>query len=72
MNSRAIKLFEQAGATAYEMCKKHDIKVESNDTAWTAIMASTLAELVVKESCQHLRDVGGPEFAESLEAYFGV
>jgi hypothetical protein len=49
MNDRAIELYKQAGATAYELCKKHDIKVESNDTTWTAIMASTLAELVVKE-----------------------
>jgi hypothetical protein len=72
MNDRAIELFKRAGAEAYELCKKHDHTVGEIDTIWVSIMAGTLSELVVKECCQHLRDVGGPEFAESLEAYFGV
>jgi hypothetical protein len=58
MNDRALELFKQAGATAYEQCKKHDIKVESNDITWTAIMASTLAELIVKECVGRCEDIG--------------
>lgn len=72
MNDRAIELFKQAGAEAYEQCDKHDHTVDSIDSIWVSIMAGTLSELVVKECCQHLRDVGGPQFAESLAAHFGV
>jgi hypothetical protein len=76
MNDRALELFKQAGATAYEQCKKHDIKVESNDITWTAIMASTLAELIVKE-CVDLfpltsRPLSGGAIQSMIKQHFGV
>jgi hypothetical protein len=33
-------------------------------------LKSKFAELLVKECCEHLRDINGPEFAESLENHF--
>ena len=70
MNDRALELFKQAGATAYEQCKKHNIKVGSNDTTWTAIMASTLTELVVKECAAVCEALLGEKNGITIDSHF--
>jgi ribosomal protein L12E/L44/L45/RPP1/RPP2 len=59
MNDRAIELYKQAGAKAYELCKERGHKVGEIDSIWVSIMAATLSDLIVKEcikKCEFIAD----------------
>jgi hypothetical protein len=56
MNDRAIELYKQAGAKAYELCKERGYDVGAIDTIWVSMMAATLSELIVKECVTHIEE----------------
>jgi hypothetical protein len=58
VNERAIELYKQAGAKAYELCKERGHEVGEIDTIWVSMMAGTFSELIVRECIDHCTDIG--------------
>jgi len=74
MSERAIELYKQAAAFAYETCKEEGRKGGGEDHIWLSLVMGKFAELLVQEcaytarQCYTVRGVDAEDVAQHIEA----